>query len=119
MQLVHGTDTMAHTASALSLMLQGFKKPIVMTGSQLPLASPRSDARQNLLGEADRAARLPVRHHACLHGLARSGPCHSSSVSLHTCTSSWWFAAVLDFLHTSGRHWSALCCCQPPWLWCA
>jgi hypothetical protein len=38
-----------YTASALSLMLAGFRKPIVMTGSQLPLALPRSDARQNLL----------------------------------------------------------------------
>ncbi|WIA44025.1 hypothetical protein OEZ86_010397 [Tetradesmus obliquus] len=47
--VVHGTDTMAYTASALSLMLQGFRKPILLTGSQLPLASPRSDARQNLI----------------------------------------------------------------------
>ncbi|KAL4445421.1 hypothetical protein ABPG77_011246 [Micractinium sp. CCAP 211/92] len=47
--IAHGTDTMAYTASALSLMLAGFRKPIVMTGSQLPLALPRSDARQNLL----------------------------------------------------------------------
>lgn len=41
---------MAYTASALSLMLRGFGKPIVLTGSQLPLAAPRTDARQNLLG---------------------------------------------------------------------
>jgi len=47
--IVHGTDTMAFTASALSLMLAGFRKPIVLTGSQLPLAMPRSDARQNLI----------------------------------------------------------------------
>ncbi|CAG9467813.1 unnamed protein product [Pedinophyceae sp. YPF-701] len=47
--IVHGTDTMAYTASAISLMLSGFKKPIVMTGSQLPLMMPRSDARQNLI----------------------------------------------------------------------
>ncbi|OUS46332.1 L-asparaginase I [Ostreococcus tauri] len=47
--IAHGTDTMAYTASALSLMLEGFGKPIVLTGSQLPLAYPRSDARQNLL----------------------------------------------------------------------
>ena len=39
----------SYTASALSLMLAGFRKPIVLTGSQLPLALPRSDARQNLL----------------------------------------------------------------------
>lgn len=49
-QIIHGTDTMAYTAAALSLMLRGFKRPIVLTGSQLPLTAPRSDARQNLLG---------------------------------------------------------------------
>ena len=47
--VVHGTDTMAYTASALSLMLAGFRKPIILTGSQLPLDMPRSDARQNLI----------------------------------------------------------------------
>ena len=47
--VVHGTDTRAHTASALSLMLAGFRKPIIFTGSQLPLDMPRSDARQNLI----------------------------------------------------------------------
>ncbi|KAI8463151.1 MAG: Asparaginase/glutaminase [Monoraphidium minutum] len=47
--IIHGTDTMAYTASALSLMLLGFKKPVVLTGSQMPLASARTDARQNLI----------------------------------------------------------------------
>eukprot|EP00803_Ostreobium_quekettii_P004904 evm.model.scf_108.12 EVM.evm.TU.scf_108.12 scf_108:83271-88125(-) len=47
--VVHGTDTLAYTASALSLMLLGFRKPVILTGSQLPLLMPRSDARQNLL----------------------------------------------------------------------
>ena len=47
--LVHGTDTMAFTASALSLMLVGFGKPVILTGSQLPLGSPRTDARTNLI----------------------------------------------------------------------
>lgn len=41
---------MGYTAAALSLMLRGFGKPVVLTGSQLPLAAPRTDARQNLLG---------------------------------------------------------------------
>lgn len=50
-QVIHGTDTLAYTASALSLMLRGFGKPIVLTGSQLPLIAPRTDARQNLLGK--------------------------------------------------------------------
>jgi L-asparaginase len=48
--IAHGTDTMAYTASALSLMLgAGFGKPVVLTGSQLPLAMARSDARQNVI----------------------------------------------------------------------
>jgi L-asparaginase/Glu-tRNA(Gln) amidotransferase subunit D len=47
--IVHGTDTMSYTATALSLLLQNFGKPVVLTGSQLPLASPRTDARANLI----------------------------------------------------------------------
>lgn len=47
--IIHGTDTMSYTASALSLMLAGFRKPVVFTGSQIPIAMPRSDARQNLV----------------------------------------------------------------------
>ena len=47
--VVHGTDTMAFTASALSFMLQPLDKPVILTGSQLPLAETRTDARSNLL----------------------------------------------------------------------
>lgn len=47
--ITHGTDTMAYTASALSFMLAGAPKPVVLTGSQLPLAHPLTDARSNLL----------------------------------------------------------------------
>ncbi len=50
--IVHGTDTMAFTASALSFMLGGDHKPIVLTGSQRPLAAPRTDARSNLVHSA-------------------------------------------------------------------
>ena len=49
MPLHRGTDTLSYTASAVSLMLAGFRKPIIITGSQLPLDMPRSDARQNLI----------------------------------------------------------------------
>lgn len=48
--VLHGTDTMAYTASALSFMLEGLAKPVVLTGSQIPLAETRSDAQDNLLG---------------------------------------------------------------------
>lgn len=47
--ILHGTDTMAFTASALSFMLKNLSKPIVLTGSQVPLQKPRSDALQNLI----------------------------------------------------------------------
>lgn len=47
--VLHGSDTMAYTASALSFMLQNLSKPVVLTGSQLPIGIPRSDARENLL----------------------------------------------------------------------
>lgn len=47
--VLHGTDTMAYTASALSFMLEGLSKPVVLTGAQLPISEPRSDARENLI----------------------------------------------------------------------
>ena len=47
--VLHGTDTMAYTASALSFMLENLAKPVILTGSQLPLAEVRSDARENLI----------------------------------------------------------------------
>lgn len=47
--VLHGTDTMAFTASALSFMLRGLSKPVILTGAQLPISEPRSDARENLI----------------------------------------------------------------------
>lgn len=47
--ILHGTDTMAYTASALSFMLENLKKPVILTGSQLPLFETRNDARENLI----------------------------------------------------------------------
>ena len=47
--VLHGTDTMAYTASALPFMLQGLSKPVVITGSQIPLCEVRNDARENLI----------------------------------------------------------------------
>ncbi len=46
--VLHGTDTMAYTASALSFMLRDLSKPIILTGSQIPLVSPESDALANV-----------------------------------------------------------------------
>ena len=47
--ILHGTDTMAYTASALSFMLKGLSKPVILTGSQIPLSEIRSDGRDNLI----------------------------------------------------------------------
>jgi L-asparaginase len=47
--VLHGTDTMSYTASAISFMLQGLSKPVIFTGAQLPISEPRSDARENLI----------------------------------------------------------------------
>ena len=47
--VLHGTDTMANTASALPFMLEGLRKPVVLTGAQIPLCKVRNDARENLI----------------------------------------------------------------------
>lgn len=47
--VLHGTDTMAFTTSALSFMLQGLKKPVIFTGSQLPIGKIRTDGKENLI----------------------------------------------------------------------
>ncbi len=47
--ILHGTDTMAYTASALSFLLEGLNKPVILTGAQLPIGVARSDARENIL----------------------------------------------------------------------
>ncbi|MFI5289125.1 MAG: asparaginase [Polyangia bacterium] len=55
--IIHGTDTMAYTASALSFALDGLDRPVVLTGSQRPLAALRTDARRNLVDAVDLACR--------------------------------------------------------------
>src|ERR1017187_9305807 len=47
--VLHGTDTMAYTASALAFLLSGLNKPVIVTGSQIPLSEVRNDARVNLI----------------------------------------------------------------------
>ena len=46
--IIHGTDTMAYTASMLSFMLRNLDKPVIITGSQLPIIDPQTDAKANL-----------------------------------------------------------------------
>ena len=54
--VLHGTDTMAYASSALSFLLPSFGKPVVVTGSQIPIARTRSDGRQNFIGSLEVAA---------------------------------------------------------------
>jgi L-asparaginase len=54
--VLHGSDTMAYTASALSYMLQGLAKPVILTGSQLPIGTIRTDGKENLITAIEIAA---------------------------------------------------------------
>lgn len=69
--ILHGTDTMAYSASALSFMLQGLNKPVIFTGAQLPISAPRSDARENLITALEIASayeqETPVVSEVCIY----------------------------------------------------
>lgn len=54
--ILHGSDTMSYSASALSFMLQNLKKPVIFTGSQLPIGDLRTDAKENLITAVQIAA---------------------------------------------------------------
>ena len=64
--VLHGTDTMAYTASALSFILEGLNKPVILTGSQIPLSEIRSDGRDNLVTSLLIAAQ-GVANEVCLY----------------------------------------------------
>jgi len=54
--ILHGTDTMSYSASALSFMLDGLDKPVIFTGSQLPIGKPRTDGKENLIAAVEIAS---------------------------------------------------------------
>ncbi len=62
--ILYGTDTMAYSASALSFMLEGLTKPVIFTGSQLPIGVPRTDGRENLISSVEIAAAKDGEGHA-------------------------------------------------------
>ncbi len=64
--VLHGTDTMAYTASAMSFMLRGLNKPVIFTGSQIPLVETRSDGRDNLITSVIIAGSGKV-HEVCIY----------------------------------------------------
>ncbi len=62
--VLHGTDTMAYSASALSFMIEGLTKPVIFTGSQLPIGIPRTDGKENLISAVEIAAAKDSEGHA-------------------------------------------------------
>ncbi|MCU0459945.1 MAG: type I asparaginase [Bacteroidales bacterium] len=69
--VLHGTDTMAYSASALSFMLRGLEKPVIFTGAQLPIGVLRTDGKENLITAIEIAAArengLPVVPEVCIY----------------------------------------------------
>lgn len=62
--VLHGTDTMGYSASALSFMIEGLTKPVIFTGSQLPIGMPRTDGKENLISAVEIAAAKDCEGHA-------------------------------------------------------
>ncbi|MBO5809072.1 MAG: type I asparaginase [Bacteroidales bacterium] len=62
--VLHGTDTMAYSASALSFMIENLSKPVIFTGSQLPIGMPRTDGKENLISAVEIAAAKDAEGHA-------------------------------------------------------
>jgi L-asparaginase len=69
--ILHGTDTMSYSASALSFMLENLKKPVIFTGSQLPIGVLRTDGKENLITSieiaASRSNKIPVAPEVCIY----------------------------------------------------
>lgn len=61
--ILHGTDTMAYTASALSFMLENLTKPVILTGSQLPIGQLRTDGKENLITSIEIASAQDANGH--------------------------------------------------------
>ncbi|MBB70844.1 MAG: L-asparaginase 1 [Legionellales bacterium] len=81
--VLHGTDTMAYSASALSFMLENLAKPVVFTGSQVPLIEAHTDARENLIGALLFACK-PELHEVCVffdNKLYRGNRCQKTNAN--------------------------------------
>lgn len=65
--ILHGTDTMAYTASALSFMMRNLSKPIILTGAQLPIGTPRTDARENMITALELSADQSPLREVCIY----------------------------------------------------
>jgi L-asparaginase len=79
--VLHGTDTMAYTASALPFLLQGLRKPVIVTGSQIPLCEIRNDGRENLITALLLAANFDIPEVCLYFGGRLLRGCRSVKVS--------------------------------------
>lgn len=78
--VLHGSDTMSYTASALSFMLENLSKPVILTGSQLPIGDLRTDAKENLIT----AVQLASLKNGTAHILQRSAFIFNTSFIVET-----------------------------------
>jgi L-asparaginase len=106
--LTHGTDTMAWTASALSFMLRGLRKPVVLTGSQRPLSQLRTDARLNLIDAVTAAVDGPAEVSICFDSkLFRGNRARKTKISDYDAFDSPNFPSLgtlgVDVLFSQGR----------------
>jgi L-asparaginase len=79
--VLHGTDTMAYTASALAFLLPGLRKPVVVTGSQIPLCEVRNDARENIITSLMIAAEGSIAEVCLCFGETLLRGCRATKVS--------------------------------------
>lgn len=101
--VLHGTDTMAYSASALSFMLPGFKKPVILTGSMEPIGVPGSDAEENIEGAFSFLSALHKRNQQgisiAFHDRLIHGP-RSQKILSHESTA---FSSI-NYPHIGYRH---------------
>ncbi len=81
--ILHGTDTLAYTASALSFMLENLDKPVILTGSQIPLYESRNDAKDNLIASLLLAAHYPLKEVCIYFGSRLLRGNRSQKISAH------------------------------------
>ncbi len=81
--VLHGTDTMAYTASALAFLLQGLQKTVILTGSQIPLCETRNDARDNLVTALLIAAEHDIPEVCILFGEYLLRGCRATKASVY------------------------------------
>lgn len=79
--VLHGTDTMAYTASAVPFLLEGLRKPVIITGSQIPLCEIRNDARENLITSLMLAANFEIPEVCLYFGGKLLRGCRATKVS--------------------------------------